>query len=368
MAGRRSKTRRQALGALGAVGAGVALFSVGRGSSGDVMPDLIDRRGPDGPIPFLTPTDQFYKFSNGPWPDPLGAYAAELTVAGPSGSRTVGWDELVRLPTKRVVRTLSCDGNGYLGDTPPRSVGCQMTPDPEESSEHPPPEEWSWRYGGISTAEWDVLTLRELFEAVGVPMRSGHLRVEGRDGYLRWFPMERALGDELLVAVGMNGQPLPHKHGAPARLLASGQYGAMSVKWLRSLAATDRTGARPFDGGSREDFPVKPIAFASGPIDGTEVEAGSLTLVGAAYAGREPVKQVLLQVGDEDPVRATLLDAGRPYVWSRWTAELQMFEPGDVVVEIACLDASGRYSMPQSPFGDAVGYGGLHRLHLSVRA
>jgi hypothetical protein len=354
------------LAAVGAVGIGAAwLGARRRGGSGL---EVTDRRGPNAPLPFLTPTESFYKFANGPWPAAMSATEATLTVSGPSGSRAARWDELVRLSTRTAVRTLSCDGNGYLGDRPPRSLGCQLeaTPDPEDSSAHPEPEQWSWRYGGIGTAEWDVIGIRELFEALSVPLQGSHLRIEGRDGYLRWFPIERAAGDELLVAVGMNGQPLPHKHGAPARLLASGQYGAMSVKWLRSLAAGARTGARPYDGGSQEDFPVRPIAFASAPLDGGEVPRGAVRLHGAAYAGRHAVKQVLLSVPGEDPVPATLLDPGRPFVWSRWTAELQVHEPGAIAVDIACADAAGRYSMPQSPYGDAQGYGGLHRLHLTV--
>jgi len=367
VAGRRGKSRRQVLGAVGAVSAGALVVGVvGRGAT--PHRDTIDRRGPDGPLPFLTPTAQFYKFTNSNWPSPLHPSEAQLSVGGPTSSRTVPWAELLSLPTRRLVRTLSCDGNGYLGETPPRHLGCQMgaTPDPEESSDHPEPELWSWRYGGIGTAEWDVMTIPDLFAALSMPLTGSHLRIEGRDGYLRWFPIERTRGDELLIAVGMNGTALPHKHGAPARLLASGQYGAMSVKWLRAISVGSRTGARPFDGGSREDFEVKPIAFASGPIDGGSVPRGSVQLVGAAYSGRQAVKQVLVGPSGEDPVVATLLDPGRPYVWSRWSAEVQLHQPGDVVVQIACSDSGGRYSTVQSPWGDAQGFGGLHRLHLTV--
>lgn len=353
------------LGAVGAVGIGGLIVSVSRGRIG--APGAIDRRGPNGPLPFLTPTGSFYKFTNGPWPDPLGP-TAELAISGPSAHRTARWGELSALPTRRLVRTISCDGNGYLGDSKPRAMGCDVAAhvDPEDSRAHPEPEQWTWRFGGIGTAQWDVVTIPELFDALGVPMQGSHLRLQGRDGYERWFPIERARGDELLVAVGMNGAPLPHKHGAPARLIASGQYGAMSVKWLASISAGPRTGARPYDGGSREDFPVKPLAFVSGPTDGGSVPRGAVTLVGAAYAGRGAVKDVLVSVAGEDPVRANLLDPGQPFVWSRWSAEIQLHTPGKHVVTVACGDSEGRYSLPQSPWGDAQGYGGLHELHLTV--
>lgn len=362
MAGRRTSSRRAVLGGVGAVSAAALAATLGlRPRAGDVL----DGRGPNAPLPFVTPTERFYKFANGPWPAPADT-EAPLSLSGAGVSRTLPWRELLDLPTERVLRTIACDGNGYLGDRAPRSMGCEVAGgfDPEEDSAHPPPREWTWRFGGIGNAEWDVLTLEQLFTAARVPMDGSHLRLQGRDGYLRWFPREQAR--DLLVAVGMNGQPLPHEHGAPARLLASGQYGAMSVKWLTSIAAGSRTGSRPWDGGSPERFPVKPVAFASAPLDGAEVPRGRLTLTGAAYAGPAGVKDVLFGPPGEDPRPARLLDPPRPHVWSRWEAAIELPEPGDVVLEIACSATDGRYSMPQSAWGDAEGWGGIYRLHLTV--
>ena len=345
---------------MGVAGAGIVLAGVLRPR---LIGPQVDRRGPNGLLPYITPTADFYKFANGAWPAEVSD--ATLGLAGGGVSRTVPWAELVRLPTHPLIRTIVCDGNGYRGDARPL-VGCSMAADPEESSDHPEPERWTWRYGGIGTAEWAGVSLRELFGAVGVPFDSSHVRIEGRDGYVRWFPTSHAGADDFAVVTSMNGAPLPHKHGAPARLIAPGQYGGMCVKWLRSMRCGPRTGAHPWDGGSAEHFPVKPQAFAFAPLDGAEVPAGEVQIVGGAYAGEEPVGGVLLQLPDEDPVRAELLDPPLPFVWSRWRATLQLHAPGKHTVAIACVDARGRTSMPQSPWGEAVGYGGLHDLHLTV--
>ena len=361
MAGRRDRSRRQVLGAAGVATAGVVVAGLGRHM---LLGDGVDRRGPNALLPYITPTEDFYKFVNGPWP--AAATGAEtLSISGGDRSRTLAWQDLLELPRRTALRTIVCDGNGYRGAREP-IAGCAVGVDPEESSDHPEPERWTWRYGGIGTAEWGGMPLRALFEAAGVPMNGSHVAVEGRDGYARWLPTSAARTDDFLVVLSMNGALLPHKHGAPARLIAPGQYGGMCVKWIRSLSCGPRIGAPPWDGGSASHFPVKPQGFASAPLDGASVPAGEVELVGGAYAGERPVGQVLLTVSGEDPVPAELVDPARPYVWSRWRATLQLHQPGNVRVSVGVADDRGRTSMPQSPWGDAVGYGGLHELRLTV--
>ena len=324
----------------------------------------IDRRGPDALLPFITPTEQFYKFTNDHWPDPVDA-SATVVLGGGGRSATTAWADLARGASDTVVRTIVCDGNGYRGQRKP-ALGCSQAADPEETGDHPDPVQWTWRYGGIGTARWGGLTLRALFDRAHIPMTGTHVRIEARDNYVRWFPLSAARSDDFLVATTMNGAPLPHRHGAPARLVAPGQYGQMSVKWIRSISCGTRTGAHPWDGGSPEHFPVKPQAFATGPLDGASVPRGEVELVGAAYAGEQAVGAVLLQLPGEDPIRAELLDPPARFVWTRWRAVLPLHQPGATSVDIACADVLGRTSMPQSAWGDAVGYGGLHRLHLTV--
>lgn len=326
-------------------------------------PSPLTGRGPGALPPFLTPTDSFYRYSNGPPPPPLPTADARLLVGPTPAPRAVDWGPLIERADRKVVRTLQCDGNGYIDGGRAPHAGCQVGR-PDDDPGRPPPENWDWRYGGIGTAEWDVLSVRELLEATGVPLRGDWLRVEGRDGYLRWFPREVALDPELLVAVGMNGQPLPHGHGAPARLLVPGQYGAMNVKWVRSLTLGDRLEAHPFDGGPEAFYPVKPLAFATLPLDGGTVQ-GALELAGGAFAGRRAVREVLLWIHPGEPWRAELLDPPRPYVWSRWRSTVQI-PPGTWDVTICCVDDLGRYSKPQQPYGDAEGYGGYHILRVTI--
>ena len=348
-------------GAVVAVAAGGVALRLGGGSgpvSGVPTPRIA---GPDRLLPFLAPIDSFYRYSNGPPPAPLSTASAALQVGGQDRLRTVAAADLVRMADARRVVTLQCDGNGYEAGGPGYArVGCQAIPD--ETPDRPEPENWPWRYGGIGTAEWDVLSVANLFSRLGLAAPSGWLRFEGRDGYIRELPAERAA--DLYIATGMNGQPLPHAHGAPARLLAVGQYGAMNVKWLRSVTCGDLSEARPFDGGPETIYPVKPIAFATQPVEGASI-TGDVVLYGGAFAGEHPVKEVVLWIDPADAWTAQLIDPGRSGVWSRWQSTVRL-PAGRHLIKIACVDASGRQSAWQSAVGDAIGYRGFHELGIDV--
>ena len=359
---RRSVLRTGALSALGA-GLGLAVWRQGR-------PNAIggDPRSPNAIPPFLTPIESFYRFRNGPDPGALSADAAALQVTNGDRIATLAWSDLVPLATRTVVHTLQCDGNGYIdGGMGPRSfpMGCNMA-SPDEESEPAPPENWSWRYGGIGNAEWRVVSVRSLLREAGVEERGDWLRVEGRDRYQRHFPAECLEDPNFAIAVSMNGVDLPHVHGAPARLLVPGQYGAMNVKWVERLALGPRSEAHPFDDGPEAIYPVKPIAFATLPADGAVLPADrEVELGGAAFAGMRPVKSVLLWLEPGKPWEAELLDPGRANVWSRWRSRVRL-PKGTHKITICCLDDQGRYSRPQEPYGDAEGYGGYHELRVKI--
>lgn len=323
-------------------------------------------RGPGVIPPFLTPIAKFYRFSNGPPPAEVPLADARVLVGPGAAPRSLAWAELVPLATRRIPRTLQCDGNGYLDGgltTPAPTVGCQVAR-PDDDRARPPPENWDWRYGGIGTAEWDVIGVGELFDRLGIEARGGWLRVEGRDGYQRHFPIEVLDDPAFCLAVSMNGQPLPHAHGSPARLLVPGQYGAMNVKWVQRLTVGPRAEAHPFDDGPESHYPVKPIAFATMPAEGATV-TGNVELGGVAFAGEQAVKSVLLWLDPAEPWEAELLDPGRPHVWSRWRSTVQI-PPGTHRLTVCCVDAQGRYSKPQRAVGDAEGYGGYHEFEVTV--
>ncbi len=81
----------------------------------------------------------------------------------------------------------------------------------------------------------------------------------GKDGYSDSFPVSRAHQKEVLLALTMNGDPLPADHGFPARVIVPGLYGVKNVKWLtkREVVAYDYRGYWQREGWP-EEASIKP--------------------------------------------------------------------------------------------------------------
>ncbi|MBA2331386.1 MAG: molybdopterin-dependent oxidoreductase, partial [Actinobacteria bacterium] len=86
--------------------------------------------------------------------------------------------------------------------------------------------------GLISNAVWRGVPLAGLLERAGVNGDATRLFARGNDGYGHGLTLEKGMEETTLVVYRMNGEPLPDRHGYPARLIVPGGYGEMSVKWL----------------------------------------------------------------------------------------------------------------------------------------
>jgi DMSO/TMAO reductase YedYZ molybdopterin-dependent catalytic subunit len=127
---------------------------------------------------------------------------------------------LVRLPV-----TFECAGNG-------RALLA------------PRPLSQPWLTEAVGTAEWGGVPLRGLLEEAGVGSGAIEALFTGRDRgveggvpqvYARSLPLADALGESVLVAFEMNGEPIPPQHGYPLRLVVPGWYGMTNVKWLERI-------------------------------------------------------------------------------------------------------------------------------------
>ena len=121
-------------------------------------------------------------------------------------------------------------------------------------------------------------------------MQDGATQIVGRsvDGFTAGFPTEVGLdGRTALVAVGMNGEPLPALHGFPARLVVAGLYGYVSAtKWLDAIELTTW---EDFDGywvprGWSKEGPIKTASRIDVPRSGATVDAGTQPIAGVAWA------------------------------------------------------------------------------------
>jgi DMSO/TMAO reductase YedYZ molybdopterin-dependent catalytic subunit len=273
-------------------------------------------------------------------------------VRSEGAEHLLSWSQLRGLAAQQVDRTLICDGAGFEI----RSIHAF-----KNTFEH-----WDWQFGAIGNASWDVISLDRLFDALKLPLRGPYVRAVAADGQDWFYPIETVRRGEILVAVGMNGSPLSHKHGAPARLIASGQYGRASLKWIVELTAgAEAYSSRAYEGGPSHVTQVKPVAFAASPAKNSEV-GRRVKLSGAAYAGAVPIQEVIITNQElRQRTRARLVDPARPFVWSRWEAEVELAR-GAQILSVACADRLGRHSRQRSPRvpQEPDGWDGLHHLRL----
>ena len=146
----------------------------------------------------------------------------------------LGLEELKRCTERTLRVTLECAGNGRAAIAP-------------RSQSQP------WFHEAVGTAEWTGTPLKPLLERAGLAAGARDVVFYGRDRgfdggiehhYGRSLSPEQALGDDMLLAWAMNGDPLLPQHGFPLRLIVPGWYGMTSVKWLDRIVVIDR----PFDG------------------------------------------------------------------------------------------------------------------------
>jgi len=288
----------------------------------------------------LTPLSAFYVRNNFPVPSP----ATRLTVGGAvKRPRSLGSQNLGRLPRRRLTATLECAGNGRAFMNPPV-----------------PGEQW--RLGAVSTAEWEGVPLAAVLGLAEIGTDAVEVVFTGADGFARSLPIDEALGDNVLLVDTMNGEPLSREHGAPFRLLVAGWYGMAAVKWLDRIDVS-RT---PFRGHFQVeryvigDRPVRAMHVRSlilDPADGAVVAPTRQVVRGVAWTGCGDV--TLVELSDDDGASwrpATLLDIPRPYRWRRWEAPWSPVRSGPATLLARATDSNGA-EQPLQPLWNALGYG-----------
>jgi hypothetical protein len=172
----------------------------------------------------------------------------------------------------------------------------------------------------IGNARWLGVSLPELL-AEARP-KAGAEQVVGRavDGFTTGFPLANAVdGRHALVAVGMNGEPLPLRHGFPARLVVAGLYGYVSAtKWLTQIELTrwDDYDAYWIQRGWSKTGPIKVQSRIDTPRG--RAPSGSVPVAGVAWAQGRGIERVEVRVDDGRWHEANLGDVTSDETWRLW--------------------------------------------------
>ena len=221
----------------------------------------------------------------------------------------------------------------------------------------------------IGNARWSGVPLSKVLELAGAQVNATQIVGRSVDGWTAGFPTEVARdGRNAMIAVAMNGEPLPVEHGFPARLVVPGLYGYVSAtKWLSEIELTTW---EDFDGywvprGWSKEGPIKTHSRIDVPGPGS-VDAGRIAVAGVAWAQQRGVAKVEVQVDDGPWNEARLAEVPNVDTWRQWVWEWDA-TPGDHVLQVRATDSEGDVQtdrrQPVMPDG-ATGY---HRVGVQVR-
>jgi DMSO/TMAO reductase YedYZ molybdopterin-dependent catalytic subunit len=325
--------RRRFLHAVLVTSAAVAVGAVGTrllGSAAAVasrarvrLPRAVDRAGAvpagaelevRGITPYLTPNDDFYRIDTALSPPDVPTDGWTLRVHGMVDNElTLDFTDLLRrrLVERRI--TLTCVSNEVGGDL-------------------------------VGNATWIGVPLGELLSEAGVHADADAVLSTSADGFTAGTPLAALTdGRDAMIAVGMNGEPLPIVHGFPARMVVPGLYGYVSAtKWVTDIEVTrfDDFDAYWTSRGWAAEGPIKTAARIDVPSAEAQLDAGRQVVAGVAWAQTRGIEKVEVRIDDGDWVQARLgaqdgQDTWRQWVW-QWDAV-----PGRHTVQVRATDRTG---------------------------
>jgi len=290
--------------------------------------------------PIITPNERFYRIDTAllvPRPD-VATWRLRVTgmVDRPF---ELTYDELLDLPLREQHVTIACVSNEIGG-------------------------------GLVGNALWTGVRLTDLLDRAGPAPDATQIVGRAVDGFTAGFPTAWALaeGREALVAVAMNGDPLPADHGFPARLIVPGLYGYVSAtKWLTEIELTT---LEAFDAywvplGWDKQAPILTQSRIDVPRDGARVGPGTVAIAGVAWAPDRGIEQVEVQVDEEGWEPAELSEPISDATWvqfvRRWDAP-----SGDHVIRVRATDGDGVVQTADRSSPAPRGATGHHTIRVSV--
>jgi DMSO/TMAO reductase YedYZ molybdopterin-dependent catalytic subunit len=277
------------------------------------LPPGVDLNIP-GLAPFVTPNAKFYRVDTAlvlPQVDPS---SWQLRIHGMVNREiTLTFDQLIKRPLIEDYITLCCVSNPVDGPY-------------------------------IGNAKWLGASLAALLKEAGIKAGADQLLCTSVDGFTSGTPVQTVMdGRDALLAVAMNGQPLPIAHGFPARMVVPGLYGYVSAtKWVTDIEVTTFAGNFAYwaQRGWSQRAPIKTECRIDVPNGLQEIKAGRTAVAGVAWAQHKGVEAVEVRVDRGPWQEARLaavpgLDTWRQWVWE-WNAT-----SGGHVLEARATDKTG---------------------------
>jgi DMSO/TMAO reductase YedYZ molybdopterin-dependent catalytic subunit len=294
----------------------------------------------EGITPLVISNGNFYRIDTSLLTPRLDVASWSLTVNGMvERPFTINYAELLAMPLVDQYVTIACVSNEVGGDL-------------------------------VGNALWRGARLRDVLDRAGV--QAGATQIVGRafDGWTAGFPTSwlDAPDREALVAVAMNGEPLPPEHGYPARLIVPGLFGYVSAtKWLTNIELTT---LEAFDAywvplGWAKEAPILTQSRIDVPRSASSLTAGAIPVAGVAWAPDRGVSAVEVQVDDGPWQPAEVSMSISDATWVQW---LFRWEPtaGSHTLRVRATDGDGEVQTDRLTRPPPDGARGHHTIQVSV--
>jgi DMSO/TMAO reductase YedYZ molybdopterin-dependent catalytic subunit len=295
----------------------------------------------DGITSIISSNESFYRIDTALQVPTIDAANWTLRITGMVEEEIeISFDELLALPLIETHVTLMCVSNEIGG-------------------------------GLVGNAKWLGYPIRELLARAKPLAGADMVLSRSVDGWTASTPLQvlQDANRNSILAVGMNGEPLPVEHGFPVRMVVPGLYGYVSAtKWVVEMKLTSFAAETAYwtDRGWSEKGPVKTSSRIDVPRTGRSVTAGTVPIAGVAWAQHTGIDAVEVRVDDGPWQRATLAEAISADTWRQWLFEWDA-PAGNHVIEARAIDSAGgiQSGTPRPVVPD--GAEGWHTVSVTVR-
>ncbi|WP_222314324.1 molybdopterin-dependent oxidoreductase [Streptomyces cavourensis] len=298
-----------------------------------------------GLSPFTTPNDRFYRVDTALVVPKVDADTWRLRLHGRGVRRELEFTyrELLERPLIEREITLCCVSNEVGGPY-------------------------------IGHARWIGVRLADLLKEAGVrpPSRGGkadQIIARSVDGMTLGTPVEDVMdGRDAMLAVGMNGEPLPFTHGFPVRMLVPGLYGYVSAcKWIEDIELTtfDAYDAYWVKRKWAREAPIKTQSRIDTPKPFGRPEAGTVMVAGVAWAQHRGIEKVEIRVDDGPWRPAQLAEQSTVDTWRQWSYPWRA-TPGGHTLTVRATDGTGETQTEERTGTVPDGASGWHSVVVTV--
>ncbi|MEV4821345.1 molybdopterin-dependent oxidoreductase [Micromonospora sp. NPDC049274] len=290
--------------------------------------------------PYVSPNLGFYRIDTALVVPQVNPDSWRLRIHGRVGTeRTYTYADLLARPLVERYVTLACVSNEVGGDL-------------------------------IGNARWLGVPLRELLDEVQPEEDADQVVGRSVDGWTCGTPTAALRdGRDALLAIGMNGEPLPVEHGFPVRMVVPGLYGYVSAcKWVTEL---ELTRFADFDAywvprGWSAQGPIKTQSRIDTPRRRNRLTAGPLTVAGVAWAQHRGISRVEVRVDGGPWQEAELAPTVSVDTWVQWSWRWDA-TPGEHQLQVRATDATGETQTERTQSVAPDGATGWHTVPVNVR-